>query len=199
MSSSACHRPSAIPRQGCARVQLEARERRWGPWGGPGKRPQPKRVGTEAGFPGASPATVVNEAVAVPSGAARTHLHQPRPYFTRRTPNRDGVGHRPDWLLEKLIAGKAASLFGPGRPHWSFQPTNPEQNNRDQDYRRRQKPEQPLPGPSQPWLRSWFFQGPILCYQSNRWLRFSKVLSDQFSVFSFRSSLISFPGPVFGP
>ena len=45
---------------------------------------------------------------------------------------------------------------------------------------------------SLPWLRSWFSQEPILCFHTNRWLRFSK--SSQLSVLSPQCcSLVSRP------
>ena len=47
---------------------------------------------------------------------------------------------------------------------------------------------------AKPWLRSRFLPAPILCYQSNRWLRFSKVRSFESSALSFWGRFASPPG-----
>ena len=67
---------------------------------------------------GASPATVVDEVVAVPSSpTARSHLHEPRPYVVPWAPNRDGVRDRRNRPRNQLVAGKRAPSLDGSRSH----------------------------------------------------------------------------------
>lgn len=60
---------------------------------------------------GAALGTVVNEVVAVPHGAARTHLGQPRPDIMGRPTNRDGVVDGSEGLRNKGVSGKSPGLL----------------------------------------------------------------------------------------